>query len=103
MKIIRELSDMIEDEIDGALDYARKAVELKGEHKKLADALYELSTEEVSHISRLHDEVVRLIDKYKAEKGEPPADMMAIYDYLHKKHIAKVAEIKRYQEMYKTM
>ena len=73
------------------------------EHKKLADTLYELSTKEVSHISRLHDEVVRLIDKYKSEKGEPPADMMAIYDYLHKKHIAKVAEIKRYQEMYKTM
>lgn len=103
MKIIRELSDMIEDEIDGALDYARKATELKEQHKKLADTLYELSTEEVSHISRLHDEVVRLIDKYKSEKGEPPADMMAIYDYLHKKHIAKVAEIKRYQEMYKTM
>lgn len=103
MKIIRELSDMIEDEIDGALDYARKAVELKEEHKKLADTLYELSTEEVSHISRLHDEVVRIIDKYRAEKGEPPADMMVIYDYLHKKHIAKVAEIKRYQDMYKTM
>lgn len=103
MKLIQQLSDMIEDEIDGALDYARKAVELKGEHKKLADTLYELSTEEVSHISRLHDEVVRLIDKYKAEKGEPPAGMMAIYDYLHKKHIAKVAEIKRYQEMFKTM
>ena len=97
MKIIRELSDMIEDEIDGALDYAKKAVELKEEHKKLADTLYDLSGEEMAHISRLHDEVVRLIDKYKAE------GMMAIYDYLHKKHIAKVAEIKRYQEMYKTM
>lgn len=103
MKLIQCISDMIEDEIDGALEYAEKAVELKTEHKKLADTLYELSTEEVSHISRLHDEVVRLIEKYRAEKGEPPAGMMAIYDYLHKKHIAKVAEIKRYQEMYKTM
>ena len=103
MKLIQQLSDMIEDEIDGALDYAKKAVEFKEEHKKLADTLYNLSGEEMAHISRLHDEVVRLIDKYKAEKGEPPAGMMAIYDYLHKKHIAKVAEIKRYQEMYKTM
>ena len=103
MKLIRELSDMIEDEIDGALEYAETATELKEEHRKLADTLYELSNEEVSHISRLHDEVVRLIEKYRAEKGEPPADMLAVYEYLHKKHIEKVAEIKRYQDMYKNM
>lgn len=103
MKLIQCISDMIEDEIDGALEYAEKAVELKTEHKKLADTLFELSGEEVSHISRLHGEVVRLIEKYRAEKGEPPASMLAIYDYLHKKHIDKVAEIKRYQDMYKTM
>lgn len=57
----------------------------------------------MAHITRLHDEVVRIIETYRAEKGEPPADMLAIYNYLHKKHIEKVAEIKRYQEMYKTM
>jgi len=103
MKLIQCISDMIEDEIDGALEYVEKAVELKTEHKKLADTLCELSTEEVSHISRLHGEAVRLIEDYRKEKGEPPAGMLAIYEYLHKKHIDKVAEIKRYQEMYKAM
>ena len=101
MKLIEELSEMIEDEIEGAEDYAKKAVELKAEHRKLADTLYELSSEEMGHINRLHTEVVRLIDDYRKEKGEPPAGMMAIYEYLHKKHIDKVAEIKRYQDMYK--
>lgn len=103
MKLIEQINDMIEDEIEGAMDYAEKAVEFKTEHRKLADTLYELSAEEMGHINRLHAEVVRLIEDYRKEKGEPPAGMLAIYEYLHKKHIDKVAEIKRYQEMYKAM
>lgn len=103
MKIIKAISEMIEDEIEGALDYARKSCEWKGEYPKLAAAMLDLSHEELTHISRLHDEVVRPIEKYRQEKGEPPADMMAVYDYLHKQHIGKVAEIKRYQDMYKSM
>lgn len=102
MKLIEQISDMIEDEIEGAMDYAKKAVELKTDHRKLADTLYELATEEMGHINRLHAEVVRLIEDYRKEKGEPPIAMMAVYDYLHKRHIDKVAEIKRYQDMYKS-
>lgn len=101
MKLIEELSDMIEDEIEGAEKYAERAVELKAEHRKLADTLYELANEEMGHINRLHAEVVRLIEDYRKDKGEPPIAMMAVYDYLHKRHIERVAEIKRYQDMYK--
>ena len=103
MKIIQKLSDMIEDEIDGALCYARKAAERKVEHPKLAETLYELSREEQTHINRLHDEVVRIIEEYRKEKGEPPAAMLAVYEYLHKRHIEKAQEIKRYQSIFKEM
>ena len=102
MKLIEELSEMIEDEIEGAMDYAKKAVELKTDHRKLADTMYELATEELGHINRLHTEVVRLIEDYRKTSGEPPIAMMAVYDYLHKRHIDKVAEIKRYQDMFKS-
>lgn len=101
MKLIEELSEMIEDEIDGAEEYAEKAVELKAEHRKLADTLYELATEEMGHINRLHTEVVRLIEEYRKTSGDPPIAMMAVYDYLHKRHMERVAEIKRYQDIYK--
>jgi hypothetical protein len=37
---------------------------------------------------------VALIDAYKKEKGEPPAPMMAIYNYLHGRHISKAAAVK---------
>ena len=103
MKIIRELSDMIEDEIEGACNYAKRAVELKEEMTELADTLYSISLQEVQHINMLHSQVVTIIEKERKEHGEPPATMMAVYEYLHKKHIEKVAEIKRYQQMYKEL
>lgn len=101
MKVIRELSDMIEDEIDGAKNYIKKALEWKDDHKQLADTLCNISTEEMGHIERLHKEVVKLIQEYRKDKGEPPADMMAVYEYLHGKHIDKVKEIKEYQNLYR--
>jgi len=44
--------------------------------------------------------VVALIEAYKKEKGEPPAPMMAIYNYMHERHINKAAAIKTLQDMY---
>ena len=100
MKIIRMLSDMIEDEIEGACEYAKKALEWRTEYPEVADMLYVLSTEEMKHITKLHTLVADIIQRYREKEGEPPATMMAVYEYLHKKHIDKVAEIKHYQEMY---
>ncbi len=101
MKIIKEISDMIEDEIEGACEYAKRAVELREEMPDLADTLYSISLQEVQHINLLHTQVVHLIEQERKEHGEPPATMMAVYEYLHKKHIEAVNEIKIYQQMYK--
>lgn len=101
MKIIREISDMIEDEIEGACEYAKKALEWREEYPDVAATLHTLSQEELKHITRLHGLVVDLIQRYREKQGEPPVEMTAVYEYLHRKHIDKVAEIKRYQEMYK--
>ena len=43
----------------------------------------------------------KLIDQHRKEKGDPLASMMAIYDYLHKKHIEETNEIKMYQAQYR--
>lgn len=48
----------------------------------------------------LHAQVVKLIDIYKKTKGEPPAAMQAVYDYLHEKYIEEVKEVKTMQQMY---
>ena len=49
----------------------------------------------------LHEQVVRIIDQYRKEHGEPPAPMMVVYDYLHRQAIDNMAEVRRYQEIYK--
>jgi hypothetical protein len=49
----------------------------------------------------LHNEVVKIIENHRKMHGEPPAAMMAVYEYLHKKHIDKLADAKRYQDIYR--
>ena len=101
MKLIKELEELIEDEVHDVKKYAKMAVELKADHPQLAQVLYTISTQEEAHKNMLHNEVVKMIETYRSKHGAPPAEMMAVYDYIHKKHIDKAAEAKRYQEMYK--
>ena len=101
MKLIKKLEELIEDEICDVKKYAKMAVELKAEHPQLAQTLYTISTQEESHQQALHNEVVKLVEQHRKEHGEPPKEMMAVYDYLHKRHVEKLAEAKRYQEMYR--
>ena len=103
MKIIELLTENIEEEISDAKKYAKLAAHYKNEYPDLANAFYDLSTAELGHMETLHRQVTQIINKYKAEKGEPPAVMLAVYNYLHDKQIEKVAEVKRYQEQYKKM
>ena len=103
MKIIRELEELIEEEVHDVKKYAKMATELKHEYPGLSQVLYAISTQEDGHQNMLHAEVVKLIEAHRKEHGEPPAAMMAVYDYVHKKHIDKLAEARRYQELYKTM
>lgn len=101
MKLIRNLEELIEEEVCDIKKYAKMAAELKEEHPQLAQVLYTISTQEDGHQQMLHAEVVRIIENYRKKHGEPPAAMMAVYEYVHKKHIDKLAEARRYQELYR--
>ena len=101
MKLIEKLSEKISEEIHDAKCYVKMALEVKDEHPELARTLYNISSQEMEHMSMLHNAVVDLIEAYKAEKGEPPASMLAVYDYLHKKQIEAAAEVKSMQGMFK--
>ena len=102
MKLIETLSEKITDEICDAKSYAWLAIENRESYPDLAQTLYELSVDEMGHMSRLHAAVAKLIDDYRKEHGEPPAAMLAVYEYLHKQQIEKAAEAKAMQEMFKS-
>lgn len=101
MEIIEYLSERTEEEIDGAEDYIKKALELKDSHPSISRVLYDISTQEMNHVNMLHGEVVKLIEQHRREHGEPPAAMMAVYEYLHKRHINEANEVKMYQAQYR--
>lgn len=101
MKIIKCLSEYIEEELDGAEEYAKKALKLKEEYPEVSDMLWIMSNEEMKHVQNLHAAVAKIIQQYRATDGEPPEGMMAVYNYLHEKYIDKAKEVKVLQEMYK--
>ena len=101
MKIIKCLSELIEDELSDSAKYIDLAMKWKQEEPDTADLFYELSVEEMGHMEKLHEEVTELIEEYRKEHGEPPKDMMVLYEYLHEKHIGRATELKVKQAMFK--
>jgi len=101
MLIIKKLSKMIKEEISDAAKYAQCALNHKEEDRNLADTFYTLANEELNHMEMLHSQVVRIINAYRKEKGEVPAAMQALYDYVHEEQIEEVKEVKLLLTMYK--
>ena len=100
MKIIKDTCDYIDEELCDAEKYIKRALEVKQDYPELAELFNMLSSEEMKHMQMLHNQVVKLIDNYRKTEGEPPASMLAVYDYLHQKFIDHAKEIKILQQMY---
>ena len=77
------------------------ALMYKEEYPELARTVYNISLQEMEHMQMLHNEVANLIKRFRDEHGDPPADMLAVYNYLHEDQIEKAANVKSMQDMYK--
>lgn len=100
MRLIKTLSELLDEEIDGIKTYAKLAIDVRDDYPQLAETLFTISKQESEHVNKLHEGVTQVINKYKNTHGEPPKEMLAVYEYLHQKHIDKHAEAKRYQDIY---
>ena len=101
MTIIKCLAAKIEEELNDANAYVDLAMKWRQDEPDTAEVFYQLSLEEMGHVDKLHQEVTELIDDYRKENGEPPKDMMVLWNYLHDRHMETATQIKVKQGMYK--
>ena len=101
MELIRQLAEQMEDEICDSKHYAKWAVEVKDKYPELAETLYTISLQEEKHMQMLHDETEKIISVLKQKNVSISPDMLAIYEYLHKRQIPEREHALRYQELYK--
>ena len=101
MEIIKKLSEQIDEELGDASKYIKCALNMKEEEPDVAKLYYTLSLEEMKHATMLHDEVKKIIAAYKVKMGEPPKEMMFLYNYLHDKQIDRASKIKAKQDSFK--
>ena len=101
MNIIKCIAEKIEEELDDAKAYVELAIKWKEEYPEAAEMFNDLSVEEMGHVDILHRAVNGIIQNYRAKHGEPPKEMMTLYNYLHERHMATATQIKVMQGMYK--
>ena len=101
MTIIKCIAEKIEEELNDANAYVDLAMKWRQDEPDTAEVFYQLSLEEMGHVDKLHQEVTELIDDYRKDNGEPPKDMMVLWNYLHDRHMETATQIKVKQGMYK--
>ena len=100
MKIIKCLSEKIEEELKDAEAYVDLAMRWRQDEPEVANLFYQLSTEEMGHVDKLHKAVSEKILEYRNKNGDPPREMMTLYEFLHDRHIKEATEIKIRQGLF---
>ena len=100
MEIIKSVVEKIDDELLDAEKYIKCAYRVEEDYPQLANTYYQLSLEEMKHVTMLHESVVTIINEYKREH-EVPEGMKVLYDYLHERQIKWATKIKAKQEQFK--
>lgn len=98
MKYIKDFVDQIDEELEGAKEYAETYLELKAKNDSnamtYANRYKQMAQEELQHANNIHDRAVAEINQL-SNVYTPPADMQEKWDLSHKKYVEKAAWIKQ--------
>lgn len=101
MKIIKDLIEKMDDTLEEVEFYAREAHHLRVDHKALADTYATVGGMHVEIYKMLHDRAVLLINEEKQKGVAVPPEMMAIWDFEHRRLMEEFNEAKYMLEEYK--
>jgi intergrase/recombinase len=95
MTIIKKMVEAIEEELEGAKDYAEKYVECKAKEKMQKASRYkEMAEDELKHAMYVHEWAVREVEQISTVYI-PPADMMEKWEKAHREYVEKVAWVRQ--------
>jgi hypothetical protein len=99
MKEIKKMAEEIREELEDAEKYAKEAAAHKGVDDQTATMYADLSQQELGHAERIHSRVTEIIKRHRTEHGEPPAPMLAVWEWEHGKMIEHEAKIRTMLDM----
>lgn len=95
MKRIQDLVCQIDEELEGAKNYAEAYLDRKADgDSQWASRYREMATDELKHAGYVHDYAVEEIEKLRRVYS-PPAEMEEKWSISHKQYIEKAAWIKQ--------
>lgn len=95
MRTIKAMAEHIEEELEGAKDYAEKYVEAKARgNLPVATKYKEMASDELRHAGYIHEFAVAEIESV-SKVFTPPAEMMEKWERLHREYVEKVAWIRQ--------
>lgn len=100
MKKIKKYVEGIAEELSDAKNYMETALEYKASGDSTRYAKYkEMSTQELSHATALHEFAVQDIEKLKTVYPDIPQEMQDKWDHSHVEFVEKAAWIRQMQSM----
>ena len=99
MRTIKYFVDALDEEIEGAKEYAEKYIECKAkENMNTASRFKEMSYDELKHASYIHEMAVSEIEKIN-KVFKPPESMIEKWEKAHKQYVEKAAWVRQMLEM----
>lgn len=99
MRLIKKYVEAIDEEIEGAKEYAEKYVECKAKGDMTAATRYkEMSNDELKHAEFQHEWAVKEIEKI-SKVYTAPVEMMEAWEKAHKEYVERVAWIRQMLNM----
>lgn len=93
--------DHIMDELEGACDYIKRAIELKAMDLQMSKTLVDMSAAELSHANSLYEMFGKYYAKITSVYKEAPAFLEETKNFLGEEFPEKSAKILHMHEMYK--
>lgn len=101
MKMLTKLIEKAEDTLNEIEWYGEKALMYRDENKALADVYNKVADMHINIYEMLHKQMVDLIEQKKRDGSQPPAEMLAIWNYEHEKLIKEFKNAKVLVDEYK--